>query len=276
MSENHDIIHPVITDTALWHLAVYLTDDRIDAYLKNIHELSAPLQKVMEVPFRDKDQLLKQIENAVYDNPYILDDFSSDIIISTDNFTLAPVEMTEASETVAEKLYTSVFPSSAPDDIFYDSNERVCVMFSPVAGLKDFLSRTFPGARISSEVMVLIQKFAKFSGGGNRVYLHYEMENIYVFAFTGKNVVFAARYDCKAEADALYYAMNTMEVIGFDSDNTEILVSGEKEFRKRLFPLLRKYFNIVMQTMLPKSVEDEAAPLSLSLRMSRFNRNEDY
>lgn len=274
MNSDNIISRPVITDTAEWHLAVHLGSDSISAFLKNLKDKATPLRLVLDARLKhSEDNFLRQIENTIYDNPYILDDFSSDIIISTGRFCFVPVDLINASETDAESVFTTIFPSSDPSGLFYDYSEKVGCIYSPVNGLKDFISRTFPGSRISCEAMVLFEKFRDYPGGGQRVYLHCGAGNNYTFAFSGKNLLFASRFSGKEISDIAYYILNAMQVYSLDPDTTEVFISSENQHNKGLMDLLRNHIRFVMRTSLPKVYGADAAPLAVSVKMSRFNEN---
>ena len=144
MHQEGETVRPVITDTAQWHLNIYLSERKMAAYLRNISEKDIKVYKVLDVKFRSPEDLLSQVESVVYDNPYILDDFSSDIIISTDKFTFLPNEAEEYSEDLSDELVTTVFEDEEPSEFFSDKGEKYTCKYFFLKGLKDFFGRTFP------------------------------------------------------------------------------------------------------------------------------------
>lgn len=270
MSLNHNISRPVITDPADWHLCAYLGADNLSAYLGNTSDPAEPVTEVLRSSLKnDGDSLLQQIENTVYDNPYILDDFSADIILSTQKFCFAPSELSSTPE-ASEHIFTSLYPEIRPDDIFCDTSDRYSCIYTSEPGLKDFIFRTFPGSRVSCEAMVLTDKFSNYPGGGQRVYLHCGDDLSYIIAFTGKNLIFSTSCRCTDDMDAVYYTLNAMQVYGLAPDATEIYVSGRKERRADLVRMLRGYVGYVMMATLPKAFDALPFPLSVSLVMSKF------
>lgn len=272
MLQNKNIKLPAIADTADWHLSVFLRHDSLSAYLINIADEKHPVYKVVSVGFQPGVQLLSQIESAVYDNPLILDDFSSDIIISSDFFSFIPTEIYNFSEELSEQFVSPLFPGIEAEELFFDKSERVTVAYFLVAGLKHFLGRTFPGARISSEMMTLYEKFSTFTGGGTRIYVDWEDDYVSLFGFSGKNLIFASRYHCDSEIDLCYYLLNVINVYGLDSSKTEVYVTAPDDKKNSVISSLRKHADYVVSMLLSSEIKDCKAPLPVALKFSRFRK----
>ena len=89
--------------------------------------------------------MLQNIENAVYDHPRVLDDFSACILVFDRRTAFMPTELVEEAEGAEETYYSALY-SADPADILTDTDGDLTAAYSPTA-LKDFLAAHSPGAR---------------------------------------------------------------------------------------------------------------------------------
>lgn len=144
-------------DTGQWRLVIYISRTSLEAWLQPIADPRAS-RRIVNVgwePAGDEADLLRKIENAVYDNPSLLDDYSADIIIETDRAMVVPAEVINDEER-SEDEFNAIYGCD-PEDMMTDRVRDKGVLWWLTPGLPAFLSRTFPGARVSSHLSVLLK-----------------------------------------------------------------------------------------------------------------------
>lgn len=148
-------------DTGQWRLLLNISEDGLEAFLENtIHPEIEP-QEMCRVTWNpDREKLYKNIEEAVYNNPRLLDDFATRIILYDRRTLLVPKDIAEESAGAEEELYQKVYEAEG-EDIMTDFHKGVSAVWSPGPGVKSFLYRTFPGARITCN---LLEKWREQSG----------------------------------------------------------------------------------------------------------------
>ena len=143
-----------IDDTAEWRLIIHITKGGMSAYLKSEEDPMEPLITLFHEEWEvDDKELLKRIEDAVYDHPQLLDDFSTEIVVNTTKALWVPKGEVQPADTGAEypdrdetDIYNMVY-EAAEEDIFIDEVNGMICLYTLVPGLHPFIRRTLPGAR---------------------------------------------------------------------------------------------------------------------------------
>lgn len=256
-----------ISDTADWKQIIYISEKGISVYLKNIENPTIPVASVFSREWDNPgEKLLDCIENAVYDYPQMMDDFSTDIVIEAPKALWAPAEALEY-EGAEEKIYTSVY-TAEPEDIMTDEVDDMVCLYCLTPGLKPFLSRTFPGTRIKSHLSPVVAKFRERISEMPRIYIDIRENAADFYAFDGRQMLMCATHAWFGIEDIAYHLFNIIDVYGLDSANTEVSLSGCRKEKKELLTLLRKHMTYVMLTMLPRPV-DENMQLAAALCLNR-------
>lgn len=213
-------------DTGQWRLIVSIYPTGINAYLENtIHEGLEP-QLLFSTEWEpDPDTLLHQVENAVYDHPRVLDDFSARIIIYDLNTMFMPTELVEETAGAEEDFYTAVY-DVAPEDVMTDTDKDLTAAYSPAPGLNGFLRRTFPGAIVECNLMSLVRKWRK-DGIGKRMLVAVRNGEADFVLTDGESLLTASTHTWHAPEDIVYHAMNILDVYQVLPSETEITLSGE-------------------------------------------------
>lgn len=253
-----------IGDIADWRLICRIADDGMSAYLKH----SDPMQEVVTL-FDEKwdttpEQLLSKIENTVYDHPQVLDDFSADIVIEAPKSIWVPLERVEDDEEKASYLYNQVYKAEE-NDIMTDDVADACCLYCLVPGLKAFLQRTFPGARVHSHLALMARRFRERNSDMPRVYADIREGAADILAFDNRNMLMAATHTWHAPEDIQYHIWNIMNVYGLKPDETQVSLSGLREVKNRLLGELRKNISFVMLTMLPSLASKPGMATSAAL-----------
>ncbi len=257
-----------IDDTAEWKLVIFISDTGMSAYLKNIEN---PLEGVLELFAekweRDEASLLDRIENCIYNHPQVLDDFATDIIICTDKLLWMPKSVAEDESEMAEQ-FNMVF-SEDENNIFSESDESVCCVYSSAAGLPGFLRRTIPGARVQSHLAVLYNKFRKQVNDEPTLYVDIrEDEADYLLIESGK-LLLGATHSWHNPMDIGYMVMNVFRVYGINPKSATVSISGNFADKQELVKILREQIAFVMFTKIPTVVSKISMPLSAALSLMR-------
>lgn len=263
-----------IADTGLWRLVADISARGMSAWLKRTDEPGLPARQVMRVSFSsDESSLLKDIENAVYDHPLILDDFSADFIITTPKVLWVPTEITEIPY-ADRKCVEQIWPANPEGDFFTDSCGETAGLYLLTPGLKAFLGRTFPGIRIVSHQSVLLENFKRFVADGPRLNIDLRDGEADFILTEGKEPGGTVTHDWQTTADVAWHAINLLQSVGTDPLKTRLLLSGDEshrivESRNELTQTMRRYFASAMLAPVPHVAGAEDGSLAARFRLAR-------
>ncbi len=263
-----------ISDISLWHLVLTIAFDGIDACFFNPSsgEKVDYLQKRWNC---DESELANTIQDIIYDNPILLEGYHTSIIIESQHFLIVPTSQISDEED-SKAMLDFICPSSNKD-IYSDSIGDITFIFSFVKGLKSFLYRTFGTENIYCHLSAMTKSFINLSLQSNNdiMFGHLRKNKLDIFAYHKGNLKMANTFDYKEVSDAAYFILNAWEALGFDQQNGELKISGNKEQRELLMPTLRQYINYVMLTTAPESVNSEDLPTSCFLSMHKIYNYEN-
>lgn len=254
-------------DPSDWRLIMVLSATGIEAYLRNAENPTEEVKTILREDWNaDGGNLLERIENAVYDHPQLLDDFSTDIAVQTSEALWAPESVIEGENDPAGEIFGSVF-AGAEEDIMRDYTEgRVCLyMLTP--GLKGFLQRTFPGARVRCHQTVLVDRLSGRPADMPRVYIDIRRSMADFVVFDGRKLLMAVTHEWNNPDDIRYHLYNLLDVYGLDPGAVHVSVSGDRDVKNILIPRLRQEVAYVMMTLVPGIAAKEGMSLTASLLM---------
>ena len=267
-----------IADTGLWRLVADISACGMSAWLKRTDEPGLPARQVMSVSFgSDESTLLKDIENAVYDHPLILDDFSADFIITTPKTIWIPSEVTDITD-ADRKCVEQLWPANPEGDFFTDSCGEAACLYLLTPGLKAFLGRTFPGIRIVSHQSVLLENFNRLNDDGMRLNVNIRDGEADFILTEGKRLLGAVTHGWLTSADVAWHALNLLQSVDADPLKTRLLLSGERtpqvvESRNELNQTMRGYFASAMLAPVPHVAGAEDGSLAARFRLTRQSAN---
>lgn len=158
-----DPLNPTLTaadfaDTGQWRLIIRLMPDALEASLQNtLHPHLEPQILCSARWLPGYASFCKNLEQTVYDHPRLLDDFATRIIIYEKCTLFIPKTIAEESAGAEEEMFSKVYKAETRD-IMTDSFGELTAVWKVAPGVKSFLMRTFPGARITCHLMELIRK----------------------------------------------------------------------------------------------------------------------
>lgn len=257
-----------IGDIAEWKLICVISAAGMCAYLRHA-DPSREVVTLFDLQWNpDQDSLLSKIEEAVYDHPQVLDDFSAHIALVAPKCLLLPADMVDDDDDMAAELYAEVYPSE-PEDVMTDEANGIVYAYSLVPGLAAFLMRTFPGASVKSHLAVLASRFKERSSDMPRVFVDIRHGECDILAFDCNRLLCAATHQWAEQADIEYHVFNTMNVYGLVPEQTQVSLSGLRDVKTPLMQSLRRTINYVMLTMVPSIGARAGMPVVASMMMRR-------
>lgn len=262
-----------LADTGQWRLIVTVSFSGISAILKNImYEGVAPVPLFRKEWEADESNILDIVEAAVYDNPRLLDDFSTQILIYTAKSLWIPSELTEDEE-FDTNFYTSVYPAR-PEDIFADFGDQEVCLYSLAPGLNSFFKRTLPGCKISSHMTVLKREFresesqyaSEFSDVEPfvSIYINCRESEADLFCFKNGSFLSGSTHPWKNFNDIVYKALLLCNIYKL-GNTSRIILTGPKSLTSGLKEAMERFFQTVIPTGLPVISETYNLPLAAAL-----------
>lgn len=237
-----------LADTGQWLLVVEISAAGISAILKNVDYDDTPTMQIFQKDWNESaENLLSNIESAVYDNPRILEDFATKVIIRSDKALWIPADLTEDEE-FDDRYFTCVYPAEA-EDIAADFGEEEVCLYTLVPGLNSFINRTLPGSRIFSHLSVLKTAFQKFrdtrdesSPRSNELFINIRPGFADIFAFSEGRFLNGATHIWNGTPDIVYKALLVTHAYGIPTTETSChIICGDAE-RKEIDTLLSEFF----------------------------------
>lgn len=266
---------PDITDTGQWRLIIYLGKGGISVWIKSTEDPTARVGCLFTSVWQPgEDNLLRRIENSVYDHPRVLDDFSADIIVETEKCLWVPRALTgDNPESLCEEWFTQVWPGMESEFLTDECGDKLCLhLLTP--GLKDFLARTFPGTRIASHQTILVRNLAGRAADDTRMYVDIRDHEADLLIFSGKNLLCCVTREWHAPADIVWHIFNLLDIHGINPRKAQVCLSGKRDIREFIAKETRKYLGFVMLTMVPRVESDTQLPLGAVFCAARNNFTE--
>lgn len=252
-------------DPAFWRLTVCMGAGRLYACLRNTSAAAAPLRTLVNRVWNaPPEETLRHIENAVYDNPSVLDDYSADIIIESDRALWVPAALTADEDSIAD-AYRMVY-DAADDDVFCDTEGSASCLYHLTDGLGAFIRRTFPGARVTSQHTRLYRHFRRIPADGDTLYADLRGEKADILIMRRGELLQSSTHNATSAREAQYHILNCLTTAQADIAGAEIFISGHKERRRELTELLREQMPMVRSALLPNIAgADEDMPTAALL-----------
>ncbi len=219
-----------MADTGQWRLEAVISRYGLRARLHAIGRPGVTERTIIDASWKeDEEGLLQRIENAVYDHPQVLEDYSARIIIDTPLTLWVPADRAQHEEE-RERIFTSVYGGSA-EDILCDepTGTAPVALYYLTPGLKAFLNRTFPGARILSGQSVVLEQALRLFPDGEGILTVIRPEATDIAAVSGGKLAAIATRPAMCAPDVTYHTLNTLNNLGFDPASTKVAVTGPDE-----------------------------------------------
>lgn len=250
-------------DTAQWKLIIGVSETGLCAFLKSISDNEAkPVMLVNKKWEKNAAGILENIESAVFDTPRMLDDFATQIIVSTDKSLWIPTDITDDDE-FDENLFTSVYPAEI-EDLFSDMGEDQVCLYTLIPGLNSFFRRTLPGCKISSHISLLKNTFQKVAGNSS-VFVNVHEKMVDIITFRDGEFLCGVTHQWREPSDIAYKIMLAANVYSLDLKDTEIQFTGDNQSFETVVSLLSEFFKSINRLDIPQVCKDLDVPLSVAL-----------
>ena len=215
-------------DTGQWRLLLKIGCTGLEAYLENtLHPEIEPQALCTASWPLNKDMLRQNIEDAVYNNPRLLDDFATRIILYDPRTLFIPTEIAEEALGTEEELYKKVYVAEE-SDIMTDHDRDITAAWCLAPGVKSFLMRTFPGARISSNLMEEVRRLRKENDGLTLFALARKGE-VDIILLEDDKLISASTHEWSHTDDIAYLVLNLPDVYGYKKEDMKVVLEGAPE-----------------------------------------------
>ncbi len=257
-----------ILDTGQWHLAVNISMYGLGAWLLPDESIGrTPRILIRQSWLPSEEGLLTRIEDCVYDNPTVLDDYSADIIVECDRQLWLPSSIYQLDDDCAE-AYTSVYGGNILDVMVNDIGKEKCA-FMLTPGLKSFMQRSFPGARIWSQ-QALLKEAADQPHDSFKAYIDIRESAFDMILLCRGELQCASTHNWKTETDIAYILLNILQTYDAPSSETEIVFSGIRNVRQSLGKTLLPYLKSISQKN--HDLDGKEIPTAVYLAINRKKR----
>jgi len=252
-------------DNGQWHLAVDISQHGVGAWLVPDASIGRTPKVLVNESWNPTDEgLLHRIEDVVYDNPTILDDYSADIIIESERQLWLPSDLYPTDEDCAD-IYTKIYGGEEFDVLINESgNEKNA--FTLIPGLKSFMQRSFPGARIWSQ-QTLLKEAGMQPHDAYKCLVDVRRDFADFVLLHRGDLLCASSHPWKTENDIAYMLMNILQTYDAEPKDTEVVFSGIREVRKNIGRTLSPYLKSTSQKN--HDLDGKAIPTAVYLAIYR-------
>lgn len=212
-------------DTGQWRLLLNIGSTGLEAFLENTLHTELPPQPLCKAQWElNRDKIRENLEEAVYSNPRLLDDFATKIIIYDPRTLFIPTEIAEENADSEVENYNKVYKAESSDVMSdYDRDITATWQFAP--GVKSFLMRTFPGARITCNLLEKVRSLRK-NNGGLTLHVFVRPEETDIILLEDSNLVSASTHEWRFADDIAFLALNVLDVYGLKLKDTFLALHG--------------------------------------------------
>lgn len=255
---------PDISDHARWRALLTIGSSGVRAHFYASDVRSAFL--LIDTPIGgDPSDALAPIEDAVYSDPALLDDYDVAVLVRPDRMILLPAaEAGDEPEDEAARRLNLLDPRQRKDVWAVPAGEHVA-MFTTTEGVKDFLARTFPTEDVSPALAPLLSRRpSRAEDAEATAMVHLDPGTLDIVVWQNGRLVLANTRRYSGTADAAYYIVYALQALGISPASTHIEVSAPSPLRGEILPMLRRHAGRAAGAILPTPVK-EAVDKGLSL-----------
>jgi hypothetical protein len=209
-----------------------------------------------ELPLNiDGGDYLKALENCIYDNPVLIQDFKTVAVsVASSHFVILPDELSDYDTMLDTLDYMYAEDDGEREQSELEGNDA-SVAFSMPRGVLAFLQRTFNMPKIVHHLVPLVRystiKSEKSSMA--KMFVHICDGEVDMCVMRKGKLVMVNTFTCRNTDEMLFFILNAWQNLSLDVHNDELQLSGDKAVRDELMPQLRKYISFVMPIIFPAS-----------------------
>ena len=246
----------MIRDCKLWNLYLAPDSDSIDVMAYCPLDEHPLLVDKINIDTSSTSRVMA-IEEAIYDNPLLLNEFKRVTIVSrTDLYAIIPTPISADPDLTNSILteMTGVSSSTLITDSLPLLDSSLCHLMD--SDLYNFFNRTFSNnVRFTHRLSALTRYYhgCHRSTGSLISHVNLRRSSFDIVLYNGDRLLLANTYRWENPVDALYYIIATRQVHGIDN-NAAVILSGERDVREELTPLLKQHIPTVMPAIFPAAM----------------------
>ncbi len=254
-----------------WTLELGLCRDKVQYMLYDVDQDNSLMVGSIALDL-SAGTYLKALENAIYDNNVLLEEYKQvRVMVDSSQFVILPPAY--ADEMTAQDAFDATYPDAKGDFAFCQLPRcNVGIAYAAPQGVMSFLDRTFGMPTVVHHLYPLCEHYRRQDENREVACLHLNLHTDYidVLITRDRQLVMACSYAYKDINDAAYYALHAWQTFGLDQQRDELLVTGDKQPRTQVIPVLRQYVSYVMPAIFPAAAlkigqDAVKAPLELIL-----------
>ncbi len=195
---------------------------------------------------------IKALENAVYDNPVLLDDYRQvRVVMHSPHFVVMPPDVDEFD---AQDIFEATYPDPEGEVAMCSLKRcQVGIAFEAPSGVLGFLQRTFNTPPVFHHLHPLCEHYKRLNEGSDisRMFLNLSEGHMDMVIYKGGSLILANSYDYRSPKDAAFFALHAWESLNLDRQLDEVQLTGSKAQRDSIAPILRQYIGYVMPAIYP-------------------------
>lgn len=197
---------------------------------------------------------VKAVENAVYDNEVLLDDYRRvRVLVASPHFVVLPPDTDDDD---AERLLRVAYPETASTTEAAVCRLPLCgqvMAFEMETGLRGFLDRTFNTPQVCLNLYPLCEHYYRLNNGStiSRMFLNLRAGAMDIAVYRRGELLVANSYRFTDVEDAAFFALHVWQSMRLDQQSDEIQLAGSRELRDELATRLKRYVRYVMPAIYP-------------------------
>lgn len=232
-----------VSNKKVWKLVLSISTKGFKAYYLNVltNEIVSNTDKTWDC---DESEMLHRLQETIYEQSSLLTEHRTIAIIESRHFALAPTEIVsseEDAELILEQIHNLKW-----EDLWIDYIDDVSIIFSLAKGLDSFLHRTFIIDKVISHLNPLLTKAFEIRSYKQKMLVNIRDRRIDIIATADNKLQVANTFEWQDSSDASYHILNMWNILGYDQNDAELLLYGNKELRDAVIPTLRKFISFVM------------------------------
>lgn len=198
------------------------------------------------------EDVRQALENAVYDNAFLLNDYASTTIaLHSNHFALMPSDLVKSNlaTKVLEASFSTVDGDLLTSDIPGTDASIACDM--PL-GVVPFIRRTFARATILPHLVPWCAYCVKaYAEDTACMHIHTGISEAHIVVIAKGKLLMANTFAHHAIEDVAYYSMNMWKACHLNNSRDKVMLTGDNELRTKLAEQLRQWIALVMPQMAP-------------------------
>ncbi len=238
---NESTLQPgLLPQSKLWHMALRLGPESIEALFLPPVSSHPPVWRSVEVS-QSSPSRLKDVQDAIYDNPLLLSEFKAiDCVVATSRALMLPRAIAD-DEQLAKAAIETVWDH--PADHLHVAEcgvENAVAVMALDRETESFLTRTFYDVRLSHPLGLLTKMVSLQSAESPVMLASCRRGGVDVVACSGKRLLLANSFSSEVTVDTLYYIAACLNQLGrSEKCNVALRICGSAELlaeARRLLP----------------------------------------